>query len=60
MHERFNEEAPMFEEDLKFLSSEAKKLALDSFTKTAVGENKLDFLAGLKDKIKQKLEQYKS
>jgi len=60
MHEHFNEQAPMFEEDLKFLSSEARKIAVDSFTKTAVGENKTDFLSNLKDKIKQKYEQYKS
>lgn len=39
MHEHFNEQAPMFEDDLKSLSSEAKKMSMDSFTKTAVGEN---------------------
>jgi len=44
MYEAFNENAPMFEEDLKYLSSDAKKKAVDQFMKAAVGENKDDFL----------------
>lgn len=60
MYEAFNENAPMFEEDLKYLSSDAKKKAVDQFMKAAVGENKDDFLQSLKDKIKQKFEQYKT
>lgn len=44
MYEGFNQNAPMFEEDLKYLSSDAKKKAVDQFMKAAVGENKDDFL----------------
>lgn len=60
MYEGFNENAPMFEEDLKYLSSESKKKAIEQFSKVAVGENKDDFLKSLKEKIKQKYEQYKT
>jgi len=46
--------APVFEEELSELYREAKKGALEEFTKTAVGDISKSFLIELKDKMKHK------
>lgn len=47
----------MFEDELKEMYVEAKKLAMEEFGKVAVGEVQRQFLIELKDKIKHKYNQ---
>ena len=47
--------APCYEDELKELFSDAKKLAMESFSKVAVGDIQKKFLVELKEKLKNKL-----
>jgi len=52
--EAFEMRAPIFEEELQEIYREAKRNALEEFSKTAVGEVARSFLIELKDKMKHK------
>ena len=58
--ENFELRSPVFEDELKELYQEAKKLAMDEFGKVAVGEVQRQFLVELKDKIKHKFNQIRN
>jgi hypothetical protein len=49
----------MTEEDLKLIYKDAKKIAMDSFNKVAVGDVREEYTRQLKEKMADKLEQYK-
>jgi hypothetical protein len=51
--------APIFEEELQEIYREAKRNALEEFSKTAVGEVARSFLIELKDKMKHKFKMIK-
>ena len=57
--EAFEKRAPIFEEELQEIYREAKKNALEEFSKTAVGEVARGFLIELKDKMKHKFKMIK-
>jgi hypothetical protein len=51
--------APIFEEELQEIYKEAKRAAIEEFSKTAVGEVAKGFLVELKDKMKHKFKMIK-
>jgi len=57
-YDDFSERCPMLEGDLKQIYKEAKKLAMEQFNHTAVGEVKEMFHTQLKQQMSQKLELY--
>lgn len=50
---------PFYDHELKDIYDAAKKVALDNFSKVAVGEVKDQFMDDLKEKMKQKYNQIK-
>jgi hypothetical protein len=50
----------MMEEDLKLIYKGAKKIAMESFNKVAVGDVREEYIRQLKEKMADKLEQYKN
>lgn len=51
--------SPLFEEELLEIYKDARKIALEEFSKVAVGEVQRQFLVELKDKMKHKFKQVK-
>lgn len=49
----------MTEDELKQIYKSAKKIAMDSFNKVAVGDVREEYIRQLKEKMADKLEQYK-
>lgn len=58
--ENFELRSPVFDDELKEIYLDAKKLALDEFGKVAVGEVQRQYLVELKDKIKHKYNQIRA
>lgn len=58
-YDAFNEAVPMMEEDLKSIYKSAKKIAMDSFNKVAVGDVREEYIRQLKEKMAEKLDSYK-
>lgn len=56
-HENFELRSPVFDDELKEIYSEAKRVCLEEFGKVAVGEVQRQFMVELKDKIKHKFNQ---
>jgi len=54
LHESFEEKAPLFEDDLQSLYKHSRALALDEFSKVAVGEVQKHYLFELKERIRHK------
>lgn len=55
--ENFEIRSPVFDDELKEIYREAKRIALEEFGKVAVGDVQKQFLVELKDKIKHKFNQ---
>lgn len=55
--ENFELRSPVFDNELKEIYIDSKKVALEDFGKVAVGEVQKQFLAELKDKMKHKFNQ---
>ena len=57
--EKFNDNQPMFDDELKEFYKEAKRYALEDFSKVAVGEIQREFLSNLKERMRNKYLQIK-
>ena len=57
--ENFELRSPVFDDELKEIYQEAKRLCLEEFTKVAVGDVQKQYMVELKDKIKHKYNQIK-
>lgn len=55
--EGYELKSPVFDDELKEIYQEAKRAALEEFSKVAVGDVQRQFLVELKDKIKHKFNQ---
>jgi len=59
LQENFELRTPMFEDELQEVFKEAKKYAMEEFSKVAVGEVKEEYMKELKEKIRNRYESIK-
>lgn len=50
----------MFDDELKEMYKQTKKVSLDDFSKIAVGDIQKDYLNGLKEKMRNKYQQIRN
>ena len=58
--ERFSENQPVFDDELKEMYQEIKKTSLEDFQKIAVGDIQKEYLNGLKEKMRGKYQQLRN
>jgi len=51
--------SPLFEDELREIYKDSRKIALEEFGKVAVGEVQKGFIVELKDRMQQKFKQFK-
>ena len=59
MQAEFELRSPLFDEELREVYKEARKVAIEEFNKISVGEVSKQYMVELKDRMKQKFKQVK-